>query len=126
MKQASKKMQIMVLAIIILGTVAACDWGKSTTIVTKSANVTQKIKYSGKVIFNQAQDGIEKISKGGYLEFELNGRKFKAEEGKEGKVNYEFDGDSKVSTLSNDQKSFVAEAVKIIIKERSKLHHDKN
>jgi hypothetical protein len=58
----NKKIQIVVLALIILGTVAACDWGKSTTIVNKTDNLSQRIKYSGKVVFNEKQDGIEKIS----------------------------------------------------------------
>ena len=111
---------------IILGTVAACDWGRSTTIINKTDNVTQRIKYSGKVIFNKTQDGIENISNGGYLEFELNDKKFKAREGTANKVYYEFDGDDKVTALNRDQKNFVAEAVKIIIKERAKLRHAKS
>jgi maltose-binding protein MalE len=121
MKLASKKIQFIVLALIMLGTVTACDWGKSTTIVNKTDNLSQKIKYSGKVIFNEKQDGIDKISNGGYLEFDQNGRSFKAKEGSHGKVEYAFDGDDKVDVLSLEQKQFVAEAVKIIIKERSKL-----
>jgi hypothetical protein len=121
MKLVSEKIQIIVLALIILGTVAACDWGKSTTIVNKTDNLSQKIKYSGKVLFTEKQDGIEKISDHGYLEFDQNGRGFKAKESTHGKVEYEFDGGDKVTELSNDQKQFVAEAVKIIIKERAKL-----
>jgi hypothetical protein len=38
-----------------------------------------------------------------------------------GKINYEFDGDSKINELSDEQKKFVAHAVKAIIKERAKL-----
>jgi uncharacterized lipoprotein YehR (DUF1307 family) len=122
MKQINKKIQIIVLAIIMLGTVAACDWGKSTTIVNKTDNFSQKIKYSGKVVFNEQQDGIEHITNGGYLEFDENGKSFKAKNGAEGKISYEFDGDSKVTDLSDDQKRFVAHAVKAIIKERVKLN----
>ncbi|MCQ6958972.1 hypothetical protein [Mucilaginibacter aquariorum] len=121
MKSISKKLQIIVLALIILGTVAACDWGKSTTIINKTDNLSQKIKYSGKIIFNEQQNGIDHISDGGYLEFDENGRGFKAKNDAYGKINYEFDGDSKVNTLSDDQKQFVAHAVKAIIKERAKL-----
>jgi hypothetical protein len=63
----------------------------------------------------------KKYQIGGYLEFDQNGRGFKAKESTHGKVEYEFDGGDKVTELSNDQKQFVAEAVKIIIKERAKL-----
>jgi hypothetical protein len=121
MKSISKKIQIIVLALIILGTVAACDWGKSTTIVNNTDNFSQKIKYSGRVVFNQQENGIEHISDGGYLEFDENGRGFKAKNDAYGKINYEFDGDSKVNELSDEQKKFVAHAVKAIIKERAKL-----
>jgi hypothetical protein len=124
MKSISKKIQIIVLALIILGTVAACDWGKSTTIINKTDNLSQKIKYSGKIVFNEQQNGIDHISDGGYLEFDENGRGFKAKNDAMGKINYEFDGDSKVNTLSDDQKQFVAHAVKAIIKERAKLRPD--
>lgn len=126
MKMVNKKIQIVVLALIILGTVAACDWGKSTTIVNKTDNLSQRIKYSGKVVFNEKQDGIEKISNHGYLEFDQNGRGFKAKEGNHGKIEYEFDGDDKVTELSEGQKQFVADAIKIIIKERAKLRGSAN
>ena len=126
MKLVGKKIQIIVLALIMLGTVAACDWGKSTTIINKTDNLSQRIKYSGKIIFTEKQDGIEKISNGGYLEFDQNNRGFKAKESAHGKIEYEFDGDDKVTELSDEQKQFVAEAVKIIIKERAKLRGSKN
>lgn len=121
MKLVSKKIQIIVLALIMLGTVAACDWGKSTTIINKTDNFSQRIKYSGKVVFNEKEDGIEHISNGGYLEFEQNDQGFKARENSHKEIEYEFNGDSKVTDLSDEQKQFVARAVKSIIKERAKL-----
>jgi uncharacterized lipoprotein YehR (DUF1307 family) len=126
MKLVSKKIQIIVLALIIFGTVAACDRGKSTTIVNRTDNLSQRIKFSGKIVFTEKQDGIEYISDGGYLEFEQNGRSFKAKEDAHGRVTYAFNGDNKVTQLSGEQKQFVAEAVKIIVKERSKLRNPKN
>jgi hypothetical protein len=126
MKLVSKKIQIIVLALIVLGTVAACDWGNSTTIVNKTDNFSQRIKYSGKIVFTEKQDGIEHISNGGYLEFDQNGRGFKAKESTHGKIEYEFNGDDKVTELSDEQKQFVVQAVKSIIKERAKLQSAKN
>lgn len=122
MKQINKKIQIIVLAFIMLGTVAACDWGKSTTIVNKTDNFSQKIKYSGKVVFNDRQNGIEHITDGGYLEFDENGKGFKAKNGADGKISYEFDGDSEITDLNDEQKQFVAHAVKAIVKARVKLN----
>lgn len=126
MKLVSKKIQIIVLALIVLGTVAACDWGKSTTIVNKTDNFSQKIKYSGKIVFNEKEDGIEHISNSGYLEFEQNDKGFKATENSHKRIEYAFNGDNKVTDLSDEQKQFVASAVKAIIKERAKLRNPKN
>jgi hypothetical protein len=126
MKLVNKKIQFIVLALIVLGTVAACDWGKSTTIVNKTDSLSQRIKYSGKIVFNEKEDGIEHISNGGYLEFDQNGRGFKAKESSHGKIEYEFNGDGKVTELSDEQRGFVAGAVKSIIKERAKLRGAKN
>ncbi|MES2266624.1 MAG: hypothetical protein V4520_07675 [Bacteroidota bacterium] len=121
MRALNKKLQLAVLALIILGTVAACDFGKSTTIVNKTDNLYQKIKYSGKVVFTGDGKSIEYISNDGYLEYEKNGRSFKAEDTGKGKVAYEFNGDSKVTSLSDEQKQFVSEAVKEIMKARGHL-----
>jgi hypothetical protein len=121
MKLVSKKLQIVVLALIILGTVAACDWGKSTTIINTTDNLSLRIKYSGKIYFTEKQDGIEHISKGGYLEFDKNDRGFVAKENSKGKIEYEFNGDDKVTELNEEQKEFVTHAVKSIVKERAKL-----
>jgi hypothetical protein len=80
MKLVNKKIQFIVLALIVLGTVAACDWGKSTTIVNKTDSLSQRIKYSGKIVFNEKEDGIEHISDhGGYLEFDQNGTGFQSQ-----------------------------------------------
>ncbi|RYU91253.1 hypothetical protein EWM62_04755 [Mucilaginibacter terrigena] len=116
----NKRIQIVVLALIIIGTVAACDWDKSTTIVNKTDNFYQKIKYSGKVVFTENAKGIEYISDHGYLEFEQNGRRFKAKDNGKGRIGYEFDGGSQVTDLNLEQKEFIARAVQSIVKERKK------
>jgi hypothetical protein len=119
MKTISKPIRAIFLAVMLLTIAASCRRGASTTIVTHSDSLNQRIEYGGRVIFNEAQNGIEKITNGGFLKFERNGERFEAEQGTTGVV-YSFNGDSKINTLSETQKSFVAQAVKEIIKERSK------
>jgi hypothetical protein len=119
MKTINKQLRVIFLAVMLLTIAASCRRGASTTIVTNSDSLHQKIEYGGRVIFNEAQNDIEKISSGGFLKFERNGERFEAEQGTKGVV-YSFNGDSKVNTLSDAQKSFVAQAVREIIKERSK------
>jgi hypothetical protein len=121
MKAINKKIQVIALVFVMLTTAVACHRGKSTTIISRTDNVSQKIQYSGKIVFTEDETGIEHISDGGYLEFTQNGEGFKAENNHRGKVQYEFDGNGKVNNLSDEQRQFVARAIKIIIKERAKL-----
>ena len=121
MKHISKKITLVAMAFIMLTGVVACDGGKSTTIVNRTDNESQKIKYSGQVVFTRDETGIEHISDGGYLEFEKNGRGFKAQSDTKGHITYEFNGESPITTLSDEQKAFVAHAVKQVIKTKTKL-----
>lgn len=117
----NKKNALAAMALVMLTGTIACKEGRTTTIVNKTDNESQKIKYSGKIVFTKDETGIEHISDGGYLEFEQNGREFKAEDDRKGHVTYEFNGDSKVTSLSQEQKAFVATAVKQIIKTKATL-----
>lgn len=119
-----KKINVITLAIMLLAITSSCRRGASTTIVNRSDSFSQKIQYRGRIIFNDAQNGIDKILNDGFLKFERNGEWFEAEQGTKGIV-YSFNGDSKVNTLSDAQRKFVAQAVKEIIKERSKLRAEK-
>lgn len=121
MNNLSKAVANVGMAIIMLVAGAACDAGKSTTIVNKSENLYQKIKYSGRIIFMESGKGIEHISDGGYLEFEKNGCSFEARENGHGKISYKFDGGSAVTELDLQQREFVAKAVGEIIRSKAKL-----
>ena len=125
-KFINKHIQTIALALLMLTSAVSCRRGSTTHISTSDGSNSQTIEYSGKIVFTADQTGIEHISKGGHLKFERNDRELEIESGKGGKLEYEFDGDDKISTLSNEQKQFVAQAVKTIIKERSRLQaHNK-
>ncbi|GGH02375.1 hypothetical protein [Mucilaginibacter phyllosphaerae] len=121
MKQRNKKVGLFTIALVMLMGTFGCKGGKTTTIVNRTDSESQKIKYSGQIVFTKDGAGIEHISDGGYLEFEQNGREFKAEEDKKGHITYAFNGDSKITTLSNEQQAFVATAIKQIVKTKAKL-----
>ncbi|QHS56240.1 hypothetical protein GWR56_12100 [Mucilaginibacter sp. 14171R-50] len=122
----NKRIQIIALVLVMLSAITACLPGKSTTIVNKTDNLTQKIKYSGKIVFTLDKTAIEHISDGGYLEFEENGEGFTASSDSHGKVAYEFNNDGKVNELNEGQKQFLAHAVNIIVKEQQKLKPGNN
>jgi len=120
MKKIITKLLAIVLAVAITVGATSCHRGPSTTIYTNDDGNYKKIEYRGRVAFNQQQTGITDIASGGYLRFETNGKSFEAEPGSNGRIMYSFNGDSPVSNLSAYQKSFVAEGIKEIIKQRSK------
>ena len=116
-KFITKNVQTICLALLtMLSVVSSCRRGN-----TNDGSSSQKIEYAGRIIFNQDKTGIESISRNGYIKFAKNNRKVAAEAGPDGRISYQFDGGDKVNTLSLQQKQFLAEAVKTIIKERSKL-----
>jgi uncharacterized protein YxeA len=120
MKTIITKLSAIVLAITITLTAVSCHRGPSTTIYTGDGDNYKKIEYRGRVEFNQQQTSIVDIANGGYLRYEQNGKSFEAEPGSNGRILYSFNGESQVNSLSQDQKNFVAEGIKEIIKQRSK------
>jgi glycine betaine/choline ABC-type transport system substrate-binding protein len=104
----------------------SCRRGNRTTIETNDGSSSQKIEYLGRIVFSEDQTRIESIAKGGYVKFTRNGRSVEAKNGHDGKVAYEFNGDSEVNVLDDDQKQFLSYAIKTIIKERAKLRANKN
>jgi hypothetical protein len=124
MKTIVRTIANVAIASVMLSAITACERSRSTTIVHRTNNEYERIKYSGKIMFNTAQTGIEKISDGGFLEFKKNGNAFKAENDVRGSVEYQFNGGGKVNELSDDQKQLVASAVKAVMKERAnKIAH---
>lgn len=111
--------KISVSVALLLG-MAACQQGKTTSMVTKSDNLYQKISYSGRVVFNKDQTGIESIAKDGFVKFERNGRKMEAETDGKGSIVYDFDDADNVTNLNPAQQQFVTSAVKAIVKERNR------
>ncbi|MGY4537782.1 hypothetical protein ACVW0P_002201 [Mucilaginibacter sp. UYNi724] len=121
MNRINKTVANIAMALFMLAAGTACDFDKATTIVNKTDNLYQRIKYSGKVVFAEDGKDIDRISDHGYLEFEQNNRRFKAQDNGHVKIAYEFDGESAITELDLHQKEFVAEAVTEIIKARGKL-----
>lgn len=125
-KFISKNIQTIALVLLTLTSFVSCRRANTTTIVTNDGSTSQKIEYAGRVVFSQDQTRIEDIAKDGYVKFTRDDRSVEAERGRNGKIAYRFDGDSQVDVLTDDQKQFLGDAVKTIIKERAKLRANKN
>ncbi|PAW94838.1 hypothetical protein CKK33_15585 [Mucilaginibacter sp. MD40] len=117
----NKQIRILIIAIGAIASMAGCNRGRTTSIDNSTDGHRQEIKYSGSVVFTPDSTGIAQISKEGYLFFDEDGKKLRAENGDKNQVVYSFDGDSFVNQLSAEQKEFLAHAVKTVISARAKL-----
>lgn len=115
-----KKLQAVVLGLAFVAITTSCRQRSTTVISTDDNGQTKRIEYSGQVVFSKDKTGIDYISNGGYVKFELNGRKIEAENEK-GKVVYNYDGGYKAAVLNADGKQFLAEAVQEISREQEKI-----
>ena len=118
-----KHIQTIGLVGLTLISAVSCRRANSTRIFSDDGTNSQTIQYAGRIIFNPEQTEIESISKGGFLKYERNDNEMEAEPDNNGKVTYEFDGGSKITTLTTSQKQVVAEVIRAVIKARAKLHH---
>lgn len=112
-----KKLQIMVAALGLITTVAACRFGKRHTTIMENGNgSTLKIEYVGQTYFNVAGTAIESISPNGYVKYSRNGKELMAESDRNGKITYELNDGDKRTVLDESDKAFLAQAIKDMIK----------
>jgi len=105
------------LAIALLGiSITSCHFGRHTTIVENGNGHSLRIESYGKIHFNPAGTDIAYISRGGYLEYQYNDDHLKAENNGHGGIKYELDADGQRLNPNGNGKSFIADAVKMMIK----------
>ncbi|QXV67337.1 hypothetical protein INP83_09695 [Mucilaginibacter sp. 21P] len=118
----NRQVRFLIIAIGALASMAGCNRGRTTRIINTSEDHKQEIKFSGSVVFSRDSTSVAHISDKGYLFFDEDGKKLRAENDDKNHVVYSFDGDGFVNLLSAEQKTFLAHAVKVIIRERAKLN----
>ncbi len=112
-----KKSGLIAIALSLIIISAACDMGKGHRIISvKNDNVSLKIEYSGTVIFNDDETGIESISSGGYVKYSKNGKKLEAKNNRRGEITYELYDRGKKLSMQDDNRKFLAEAIKEMMK----------
>src|SRR5580704_775369 len=85
------------------------------SITINDDNGSLEVKYTGEISFNEEETAISSISTGGYLKYIKNGRKLVVTADANGQLIYEINDGDKKSTLNDDEKAFLAEAVKMMI-----------
>src|SRR5258708_8155325 len=89
--------------------------GTDGNILMTGDNLYEKVSWSGRIEFNDAETDVESISPGGCLKFEKNEKKVLIESDKHGKLSYEISVGGRDLPKDEDGKKLVAEAIKEMI-----------
>ncbi|AMR33753.1 hypothetical protein A0256_21110 [Mucilaginibacter sp. PAMC 26640] len=118
-----KNLVFALLSVAILSTSTSCRQpGHRRTVISINENGNiQKVEYSGTVVFDEQKTGIDYISDGGFLKYEHNGQKIKAEGDDKGRVKYEYNGNA-VTKLDEPGKALLAEAAKAVTEQKAKVN----
>ena len=111
-----KKIQLLIALAGLITLATACRFGgRHTTIVENNNGTTVKIEYRGQTYFTEDGKGIKSISPHGSVKFSHNSDDLVAENDN-GRIIYEINGGGKKAQLDEDEKAFLARAVKEMIK----------
>ncbi|MES1216196.1 MAG: hypothetical protein ABUT20_11825 [Bacteroidota bacterium] len=111
-----KKVKFIAAVIAFSIFLPSCHLGRSSRkIVEHNGDFYLEIEYAGKINFTDDSTAIKSISRGGYVKFELNGKRLEAERQGE-KIIYRLYDEIETSTIPDNDKQFVADAVHEMIK----------
>ncbi|HLK31217.1 MAG TPA: hypothetical protein VKT28_21745 [Puia sp.] len=85
------------------------------SIVINDDNGSLEVKYTGDISFSDDETAIKSISQDGYLKYKKNGKKIVVTADANGQIMYEINNGDKKSTLSADEKTFLTEAIRVMI-----------
>jgi hypothetical protein len=85
------------------------------SIIINDENSSLEIKYTGDISFTDNETAIKTMSPNGYLKFKKNGKKIIMTAKDNGQVMYEINDGDKKNSLNDDEKAFLAEAIKVMI-----------
>ena len=109
-----KKLNILTIALVVIS-ISSCRHHRHVTIATHSNNYNVKLEYEGSIAVSTDRTKIERISKGGYVDFKRNNDELYASPDKAGHVHYEMNG-TEISKLDDAAQSMLDEAITMIIK----------
>jgi hypothetical protein len=112
-----KKLNLFIIT-LMLAAVTSCQRGNVTCIRSNDGKTEVEITYSGRIVFDEANAEIKAMAPKSYIKYKKDDRKLNAESDTEGRITYELDNGEKVAALTTDDKQFLAEAIKAIVKQR--------
>lgn len=112
-----KALTIKLMAAGLILTLGACNrTGRHVVIKTGDNYNVTTIEYYGRTVFNQEGTAILHISPNGSVEYRHNGQHLLAESDHSGHITYRINDGEKQNQLSTQEKVFLADAVKEMIK----------
>jgi hypothetical protein len=85
------------------------------SIIINDDNSSLEIKYTGDISFTDDETAIKAMSPDGYLKFKKNGKKIIVTAKGNGQIMYEINDGDKKSALNDDEKAFLAKAIRVMI-----------
>lgn len=112
-----KKIQLLAIALGLITLLSACHYGRGHVIIsTDDGSSRVRIEYYGQVAFNAAKTAISYISPRGYVRYEKDDERIDAYRNRNGQIVYRINGGDKKIALDDNDRLFVAEAVKEMVK----------
>ncbi|MDB5144639.1 MAG: hypothetical protein JWQ66_3352 [Mucilaginibacter sp.] len=111
-----KKLQFLFAIAGLIGLSACHIGGKRHVIIAEDSNGAKlKIEYLGQAYFTADKTAIKSISPNGYVKYTRGDKELVAESDYTGKITYEVNDGGKQTMLNDNDKEFLAEAVRDMI-----------
>jgi hypothetical protein len=112
-----KNLKIIVAALAMIALAPACQMNQRHVVIAEDTdNKYLKIEYAGRAFFNYDSTAIAKITPNGFVKYKRDNEAFVAESDNSGKITYQMNGGAKQTQLNANDKIFLAQAVKDMIK----------
>ncbi|MES2378958.1 MAG: hypothetical protein V4553_20365 [Bacteroidota bacterium] len=109
--------KITIAAIGLLALAFGCHMNQRHTVIAENnGHNNLRIEYGGRVFFNYDSTAIAKITPDGFVKYKKDDQSFVAESDNNGRITYRINGGEKQTQLNADDKMFLAQAVKEMIK----------
>ena len=108
------KLKSIICLLCLVIVLASCHHG-TLHIVVRNGSYHMDIKREGSVQFNADTTAIQSISPGGYLSYERNEKRMRAEYDEKDGIYMEIYNDGKKVAIDQTSKEFLAEAVKEMV-----------
>src|SRR5580693_5581790 len=86
-----------------------------TSVSITDENLDFKVSYSGEIAFTDDEKSFQSFPSDGFLRYQKNGTTLIVTQDASGKIAYEINGGEKKTVLSEEEKSVVASAIRIMI-----------